>query len=43
VDDDDPGTRSDADAAEAAAAKRQASDPDGVSDAQRWLKNKRRF
>src|SRR3954452_6850569 len=30
-------------AAEAAAATRQANDPDGISDAQRWLKNKRRL
>jgi curved DNA-binding protein CbpA len=39
---DEPST-ADAEAAETAAANRQAQDPDGISDAQRWLKNKRRL
>jgi curved DNA-binding protein CbpA len=48
VRDDAPGpgpgpSPAEADAARSAAAHRQASPPDGVSDAQRWLRNKRRF
>ena len=39
----DPAATDKTEAAEAAAASRQANDPDGITDAQRWLKNKRRL
>jgi curved DNA-binding protein CbpA len=41
--DSDDTTAAGTDAAEAAAANRQANDPDGLTDAQRWRRNKRRF